>query len=232
MKEIRITKLRVLVFLLLFLVIAVIAVYIFQMITRNTMKEDLFVTNHSCSLPCWNNITPGLTKSKVAIDILQEIAYIDKDSIQQSGIDVLGGCIWNWTVPGRRITSGLSWQDGVVREIKLDLAFGLSVDEILEMFGDPEAFSITEGGIPENWYWIINMYYPQSGIQVTVYTSEFSDSIEPSSDVGAILLFAPTSIEKRISELFPKINYSDIDWLYTSWKGYGDIEELYRGIMK
>ncbi len=113
----------------------------------------------------------------------------------ETGTDVFGGCTWNWKVSGRRTLPKLSWQNGVVREISLGLTFNFTVDEVLNEFGLPEAVSVIEGGTPENWYWVVDMFYPQTGIQVKVYTPNFSSVIEPSTEVGVVVLFSPSSLE-------------------------------------
>ncbi len=214
----------VLVILLFFLAISIIG---FQFTTRNALKNDLIGKQMPCKLPCWNNITPGVTKSNEAVKILNNTSYINKGSISQSGNDDFGGCIWEWKVSGGRLTPRLYWQNGVVQEISLSLAFKLTIKDILIKFGLPENVGIMQGGTPENWYWIIDMFYPQSGIQIKAYTSYLSTLIDPTTEIGAIDLYLPTSIEKRISNLYPEVNYNDISWLFTSWKGYGDINKLY-----
>lgn len=130
-----ITRIRVIVILLLVLIMAAISIFGFQQVTRKAMKEDLLGNHPSCSLPCWNYITPGITKNNEAVKILQEIAYVDRGSIKQSGTDAFGGCRWNWNVSGRRILPNLSWQNGVVREISLGLTFNFTVDDVLNEFG-------------------------------------------------------------------------------------------------
>ena len=226
------TRIRLIVTLLLVLLLATISFVGFQLATRNVMKEDLLGKHSACILPCWNNITPGITKSDEAVKILQETAYIDKGSIKRSGTDGFGGCTWNWTVSGRRTLPNLSWQNGIVREISIGLSFNLPVDEVINEFGPPEAVGVIEGGTPENWYWVVDMFYPQSGIQVKGFTPNFSSIIEPSTEVGVVVLFSPSSLENRISELYPDSSSGSINWIFKSWKGYGDIKQLYEGYEK
>ncbi len=222
------TRIRLNAALLITLLVAAASVIGFHLITRNAMREDLFGNQPPCGLPCWNNITPGITSRNAAVKILKETAYIDKSSIKESGSNEFGGCRWNWKVAGRRIAPTLSWENGVVREISLGLTFDISIDDILKEFGPPEAVGVIEGGTPENWYWVLDMFYPQSGIQVKVYTPDFSSLIEPSTEVGAIVLFSPTSIENRLTELYPDSTSNSLNWLFKSWKGFGDIKKLYK----
>lgn len=219
---------RIIVILLFVLFAAAVSFFGFQQLTRNAMMEDLLGNDPFCSLPCWNNISPGITKSAESVEILRRTAYIAKDSIQQSGNENSGGCRWKWIVSGSRILPKLSWQNGIVRDISLGLSFTLTVGEVLKQFGTPEAVVIMEGGTPENWYWIVDIFFPRYGIQAKAYTPTFSSLIESSTEIGAIVLFSPISIENRISELYPDTNAGQFNRLYKVWKGFGDLKKLYK----
>jgi hypothetical protein len=216
------------VILLLIILVAPTSIIVKQKLIRDTIRESMFEKHQTCNLPCWNEITPGFTAGKEVINILEETAYIKKGSMQQAGSDNNGGCIWNWTVSGKRQLPKIGWENGIVNEITLGLPFNLSVDEVLDEFGNPEAVSIWRGGIPEHWYWIIDMLYPQAGIQVKAYTKDFSSIIESSSEVGVVILFSPTTIENRINKIYPDPNVRSTIRLYSTWKGYGDLEILYK----
>ena len=106
------------------------------------------------------------------------------------------------------------------------------MEETLNQYGSPEAFLISQGGQPEIWYWIVDMVYPHLGIQVIAYTSDFSNLIEPQTEIGAIKIYSPTSIENQIAEFNMNINSLNNNSLYTSWKGYGDLKELYNAMTR
>jgi hypothetical protein len=212
--------------LLLVLLVAAVSFFKVQSDMKNVIREDLLGDHPSCSLPCWNNITPGITTREEAIKIIRETAYIDQDSVKITGSVDFGGCLWRWKVFRRGMLPGLGWQDGVVSEITLDLAFDLSIGEVITRFGPPEAVRVSKGG-GEVWNWVINMFYPQAGIQLRIFTPNFSNLIEPSTKVGDFVLYAPSSLEHRLAEVYSNYDVDRINRLYTSWKGYGDIRELY-----
>jgi hypothetical protein len=189
---------------------------------RNTLIYTLNVGDAQ------NLLYMGFSSAELYSKVINRSVLTDRGSIKLSGIDAFGGCRWNWNVSGRRILPNLSWQNGVVREISLGLPFNFTVDDVLNEFGFPEAVGIIEGGTPENWYWVVDMFYPQTGIQVKVYTPNFSSVIEPSTEVGVVVLFSPSSHENRVSELYPDSTPSSVYRIYKSWKGYGDIKMLYK----
>lgn len=182
-----------------------------------------------CAPPCWQGVTPGVTHRDKALEILSNSPYIKQGSIKQVGSISSGGCIWHWWSPGRIMQPGLNWQNGIVDTIRMGLTFDLTVQEVIEIFGNPEAVSVEGGGVPEHWYWIISLDYPNQGIEFRAYTSEYSNNLEPASEVGAVLLFSPVSMEERIKEIEAELSSPLPTDYFSDWKGYGDVAELYNG---
>lgn len=187
------------------------------------------ITGVPCAPPCWQGITPGVTQMDEALEILSNSPYIETGSIKRAGTDISGGCTWRWRSPGRRMQPGLNWQTGIVDTIQMGLTFNLTVQEVTDKFGLPEAVSAVEGGQPEHWYWIIVLHYPSQGVEFKAYTSEFSKDIKPTTEVGAVLLFSPLTMDERIKEIEKGLSSPlPIDY-FSDWKGYGDVAELYGG---
>lgn len=195
---------------------------------RKAPVDRSLLTDTPCAAPCWQGITPGVTSRSQAIAVLRDSPYIRQDTLREAGNEELGGITWHWSAQGRRLQPSISWRNGVVREITLGLTYDLTVEEIVNKFGLPEALSVTPGGTPEHWYWIVNLYYPQRGLQFKAYTREYSTLFEPSTEVGGALLFVPVSLEERIADVFddPAI-VSQAASTIRPWQGYGDLFEIY-----
>ena len=187
------------------------------------------ITGAPCAPPCWQGITPGFTQMDKALEILSNSPYIETGSIKRTGTDFSGGCTWHWRSPGRRMLPALSWQNGIVDTISLGLTFDLTIQEVIDKFGVPEALSMEGGGQPEYWYWIIDLHYPSQGIDFRAYTSVSSNNIEPTTEVGVVLLFPPETMEERIKEIEEALNSPLPADYFSDWKGYGDAAELYGG---
>lgn len=191
--------------------------------------DKSIVTDLKCTPPCWQGITPGVTTGEQALKILTDSPYIKQESIKQVGNMKFGGCTWDWRYPGRRVQSGLNWQSEIVESIRLDLTFDLTVQEVIERFGNPEAVSVVEGGQPENWYWLIVLRYPSQGIELTAYTHEFSEHIEPTTMIGAVLLYPRMNIEEMMKLEEESLSFPLPKDYFSDWQGYGNVPELYGG---
>jgi hypothetical protein len=222
---------------LLFWCILMITIGTIALATSCTRRERLadrsLLTDSPCAAPCWQGIIPGKTSKSQAIQILRNNMYVKEDSLQEAGTSEWGGATWQWRVPGRRLQPGISWQDDTVQEITLGLTYDLTIEQVVNKFGPPEALIASKGGVPEHWYWIINLYYSQIGVQFKAYTREFSSLLEPSTQVGVAQLFAPISLEERIANVYggdttstERILAHEMD-LIRPWKGYGDLFEIY-----
>lgn len=193
---------------------------------KTLMKNDLFGSKE-CNLPCWNNITPGETSSKDGLSLLQRINYIDSRSKKMLGSIEKGTCRWSWTISGNRIEPYMNWNENLVSEITMGLPYRLTIQEILDHYGNPTAIGLNEGGNPEKWYWMVILYYPEKGFDFSTYTEVFSTIIMPTSEVGNVSIHKPTTLFEYIDIKYPNIQKDKIDWIKMEWKGYGNLEEMY-----
>jgi len=200
-----------------------------------TLRDCSFLRDDSCSMPCWQGLVPGKTTMSEAVEILRKDHRIRQKSLQEGGSAQNGGVTWFWRASRSRFQSKVSWKDGIVEEITVAMTCEVSVEQILDEYGPPEALEAGKGGIPEHWYWIIDLYYPSVGTQFTACTSEVSSVLEASTPVEAAHFYVPTSLEMRVTDLYGGDGSSSSDaeivsWVLgamRSWKGYGDLFEVY-----
>jgi hypothetical protein len=120
-----------------------------------------------------------------------------------------------------------------VKEITLGLTReSITVGQLIDKYGPPDALDVVSGGIPEHPYWLIIFYYPKIGLQVTAYTPEGGDSLEASTEVGAAEFYAPTTLQKRVADVYR--DYADAEKIISEvnehmrpWRGYGPLFGVY-----
>jgi len=195
---------------------------------RTTLLHDSFLSGTPCAPPCWHGIVPGETSRSQALQRLEDHPYIRTSSLEEAGTSERGGVLWLWReATGTSVASGVSWEDDIVQEIRLGLPPGLTVEQVVERFGAPEAVKVAIGGVPEHTYYIIDLYYPGAGIQFDAYTREGESALEPSTRVTAVLLFVPTTLEQRVLTEYGEGSFSHIMGIMRPWQGYGELFEIY-----
>lgn len=220
-------RLWVTISLVTILLAVLISIYLWRT-AQLKLVDDSLLSDTPCAAPCWQGIVPGETSRAQAMQILRDSPYVFDDSLEESGTSELGRVVWRWCVPGRRLHPNISWQNDTVQEITLGLTYDLTVDQIVSKFGEPEALSAVSGGVPEFPYWIIDLYYPDKGIQFTAYTEGIDSLLEATTEVGAVFYFAPTTLEARVAHDYSSDNlFSYAMNLMRPWQGYGDLFEVY-----
>ena len=202
---------------------------------KDMLVDDSLLSDVPCAAPCWQGIVPGVTLRSQAMQILGDSPYVKDDSLKEAGTAEVGGVVWQWRVPGRRLQPSISWQNDIVQEVTLGLTYDLTVDQIVSKFGPPEALNVSVGGVPEHQYWILDLYYPDQGMQFKAYTSETSNRLESTTEVGVAIYYVPSSLEERVTHIYSygesdasgSASVSHVMNLMRPWKGYGDIFEVY-----
>ena len=201
---------------------------------EETFVDRSLLSGVPCQAPCWQGIVPGETTSSEAMEILRSLPFVRADSLQEAGSKEWGGVTWEGRVSNRPgIPTGISWQIDIVQEIGLGLAYELTIEEVIEVYGTPQAIKAGGGGVPEHWYFIVDLYYPDKGLQFKAYTSEYSSLIEPETEIGGVYYYVPGSLEDRLLMLYgnlepsPQEIFDHITSLVRPWNGYGDLFEKY-----
>lgn len=214
-------------FLMGILVIAAL-IFVVYHIWQFIFTDRSILTHAPCSPPCWYGIVPGETTCEDALLKLKRNRFVNPASIREHWVSSqLIGVEWKpralfakWRHPG------FSCFDGIVNEIEIGLSFDVSAEEILDRFSTPEYVLASSGGTPENWYWIVTLYYPSKGVEFVFYTSEYSALFNPDARLGRAIYFVPTDIQTRIQDEFGNLSSSIFERLHL-WKGYGSALDLY-----
>ena len=217
--------LRTLLLVAVCLGLAILGVYWWAGYRESVTDRSLF-TSQPCAPPCWQGITPGETTAEEAMGILQSSPYVKKESIERTGSYALGaiGAYWRASPGGVRVRL----RDGLVHEIALGTPYRLTLGEVVEQFGVPEAIVVQSIGVPEHLRWGISMYYPAGGMDFAMVDDRFeAPSLEPSTKIGGVRLVASrSSLEGLLAELYETCAETYLE-CSRPWRGYGRIFEIY-----
>lgn len=174
------------------------------------------LTDSPCAAPCWHGIVPGTRMEKE--EILQILATLPNfDHVWEP----TGGTIaWHWKQwPWRRTGYNTIYLSGpVVHNVSLSIDFELTVEEILDKYGLPEATNYGQAGVPEHPYVRMNLYYPTRGLQFTAMVLPWNDPVlKPITRIFEATYTAPAESLESWDESF------DFDIHLQPWPGYGKL---------
>ncbi len=192
---------------------------------------EIFFGDASCSWPCWQGITPGVTKSSDALRLLQVSPVVSKSTVQsEEPRPGIGDARWYWEIGYNQYDGYMEWQDGIVRVIMLADYSKISIEETISRFGPPERVAVTDCSpiVEAPQQWCASLYYVKEGFEINLKWEmpEYADDIQlsPSDPIRGVYLFEPSTIEDWLS-YWGFYDLQDID--LRDWKGYGNLLELY-----
>jgi hypothetical protein len=169
----------------------------------------------ACKLPCWQNITPGVTTLKEARLILEKLPFIESQTKTYDSVD------WRF-VPNKGDGGWMgASQDGVVDSITLGGDSELLVQTIIASYGNPtyvKPHDCRDGTCPAE------LIYPDLGLWVSIFVENSSgDNENPKIEIlpttvsdGVVFIESGMENTKKNLSLFQD------DRLTMDWKGYGN----------
>lgn len=187
----------------------------------------------SCSWPCWQGITPGITTSDDALQLLQTSALVLQSTVQTESLKTgFGNARWEWNIGDVQPSLGgdMDWRDGIVYDVGLIAYPTFSIGKVISRFGPPDKIhtdDCTEIPEGEHRYLCAVFHYNKNGFEIHIVWeaawNENDTQITPSDPVSFVVLFEPTTIEEWVTNYGgdpQTLNLQD-------WKGYGNLYDLY-----
>jgi hypothetical protein len=106
---------------------------------------NVFFGDASCSWPCWQGITPGVTKSSDALQLLQQSPVVSKSTVQSEEYSPgIGTASWYWEIGNNQYDGFMNWRDGIVGQIMLAAYPKYTIGEMINKFGQPEKIFVDD----------------------------------------------------------------------------------------
>lgn len=192
---------------------------------RAKLLDDSIVSLEPCKLPCWNDLIPDETSSNEVLIGLSQISSIDPTSVIYSGdLSSTGTAYWNFYVERNHYNNHIDWVDGVIDEIGYQQNAKIRVDEVIEIYGEPEWVCVLLTGRPFEEEYAVNLFFPDQGIQFMAYLVGINAEIKPSSVVDVVLSYSPMTIEERYKMIFGEDRYRYFERDIKPWRGYGPVD--------
>jgi len=155
-------------------------------IHQNT-RANIF-ENPVCTPPCWENITPGITKKTEALTILSKINSIDQPiydpNKSSSGFDDL----IRFTFDNNPDKAGFLYiLDDKVVMIGFYLFLNLSIQQAIDLLGEPQNLL----GIRSGEIYSVTLINDQKGFAYNSNLPDRATEINPKNKIYSLILFDP-----------------------------------------
>lgn len=187
----------------------------------------------SCSWPCWQGITPGVTTSDDALQLLQTSPLVSQPTVRsESSKTGFGITYWDWKIGDEQpmLTDNMVWRNGIVHTISLAAFPTFSLGEAIDRFGPPDKIDVIDcTEVPEGKYRYLcgTLYYTKSGFEIhidwQVTWNDMGIQITPSDPISFVFLFKPSTIEEWVASYGGDPQTLNLQ----GWKGYGNLYDLY-----
>jgi hypothetical protein len=183
-----------------------------------------------CAPPCWEGITPGVSSKE---DVLRILDQLESDG----GIESY--TVWNFRAEGRFGTVYIGFDDDEhVDGIRLHPWFDYRVKQVIDQFGEPEAYAspsrLEREDCPcQNWDDEIYerapsgggyLLYPSQGVTVRIRIAEgYTGCVCSEMETAVLYYYVPRSLADALEEgrtpAFDWADWSSADLV--QWHGYG-----------
>jgi len=192
--------------------------------------NELFESDPACSLPCWKNIRPGETTQDEAIQIINAFEEVDNERVHlfNEPWNVLDGHILFYlgSTPRTAIVGRIFSKNEKVVELRFTSNLDVTFGEMVEKSSEPEiviSMLYVKGGS-----YLMGLS-PSRGIGYAFYPRP-TTVLKSTTQIAFLVLFDPAYYEILLNNgvFSPRgENAKEIQSHMYSWKGYGNISELY-----
>lgn len=181
------------------------------------LKDTSLLSDEPCAAPCWRGITPGETRWRDALTLIEDdrqLASVETNQPDPNLPAILAD--FNDAEGGVRCCRMFSNDGEIVSSVLTLLAPQMTLGEVLEKYGDPQYY-VGEGVTDDQA--LVSVLYPEIPLIVYVFSQGTAngDLSATSEIIGAIYLTADD-----MSIIMSQNN------LY-AWSGYGKLSDLLDG---
>jgi hypothetical protein len=199
-------------------------------------KKSAVFTNN-CVAPCWRQITPGQTNRDSAVNIVDQFGDIDKVGVTklQDGWNIFSYILSFGLISGEKVEIYVI--DDIVARISFSKSDGIaSFSECIDAFGDPEyiarssilgagPFFLPASSAYHSWMFALS---PKKGIVFGYDSYSTNPDLGQKTEISDIQFFDVQKYDQLLENGF--LVYSENGFSKNklqTWKGYGNINELY-----
>jgi hypothetical protein len=197
--------------------------------------DTSLLTDDPCRVPCWHNITPGLSNGSDVRAQLQDGSFVRKDTLKYESTEEAGVPVdlFYWQAKSEHYNRILL-RDQVVLRMEIQVDHNWTLGEVVDKFGPPEyVYALIDG--EESLGYLVEFFYPALGLEFESatfpikradYTSGGKGIVSEKLKVTRAVYFVPTSLEGMLSETYLAPPDAVARYMVDihEWEGFGKIE--------
>ena len=132
----------------------------------NPKADQSFLTDQPCSAPCWHGLVPGVSTKAEVLATLEELAFIDQNSIKEYGTrwkgdDAAQSIRFNCRYPSGKYCGSAVISKDELKRLGLPIYIPLTFEDIANKLGQPEYLDY---GVYPPAVCIVHLTWPDQGI--------------------------------------------------------------------
>lgn len=187
------------------------------------------VVNSPCSIPCWQNITPGLTKAEDLEKLLKAVPDIDeKEIVKLPAWNIFDGS-YRFTFNDQKVEGEAYIKNDLVNNIDLYGDLSIPINQIIQQYGNPDKFIVSSTFIPslfggDGVALDIYLVYLQKGVAFSFLNNDL-DFITIKSDtlIKRVIYAEPDTIVNYVTPDRRSLEQLEQQGRAFDWDGYQEI---------
>lgn len=178
-----------------------------------------------CAPPCWQNIIPGKTSKQEVMELIPQIPDIDQHKSKWIGPWNIYTDIFRILFQDKRSKGDIRFLDDTVVSIFLYDDLNIDVDQVIDLYGQPESVIIEKEYSGDIIHLSISLIYPDEGIFLNFTDGDLNTAhIQPDKKIEWVVFVDPLRFETTLTEGASIIDPEAFQNNRYPWVGYTNIE--------
>jgi hypothetical protein len=203
----------------------------FLIFIRNLNRQpSVILTSTECNPPCWYGIHPGQTNSSQVYRILDNLNWVNKDSVMgEYDRDYnLTKIYWFFQRPVEDGMGSVYIVDDRVTAITISTINSLKIAELFDQLGQPDEYWTKIGHGEDREYLEVMLFYPTKGylanIIIDIEGGANQVEVQPKTPIFSVTYFAPEMFQELLrTRILIDKPASARTGAFQPWSGFGTI---------
>ena len=209
----------------------IVAVGVLTFLRNYNRKPSVILTSTECSPPCWYGIKPSQTNSSQVYGILDQLDFVNKDSIMgdYDRNDKLIRIYWYFQRPIEDGMGSVYLDNDQVTAISILTQNSLTLNDLFEKMGEPEKYWAEIGHGENREYLEVLLFNSTKGyladVVIDIQNNGSQVEIQGTNPILRVTYFAPEMFQNLLqTRILIDTPVNARTGTLQTWSGFGTIE--------